>query len=148
MNLEQKRSCKALIASIAVAIIFVTGAISKAEDGYRLWLRYDPLPKRTIESYRPRIASVVVPGDSATLEVVRTELVNGCTGLLASAVPVASEVNRDGAVIAGTPKSSPQIGKIGWERQLANLGPEGFRIRSLKIEHRSVIVIASSRSTN
>ena len=43
MNLEQKRSCKALIASIAVAIIFVTGAISKAEDGYRLWLRYDPL---------------------------------------------------------------------------------------------------------
>jgi len=144
MNLEQKRSCKALIASIAVAIIFVTGAISKAEDGYRLWLRYDPLPKRTIESYRPRIASVVVPGDSATLEVVRTELVNGCTGLLASAVPVASEVNRDGAVIAGTPKSSPQIGKIGWERQLANLGPEGFRIRSLKIEHRSVIVIASS----
>ncbi len=144
MNLEQKRSCKALIASIAVAIIFVTGAISKAEDGYRLWLRYDPLPKRTIESYRPRIASVVVPGDSATLEVVRTELVNGCTGLLASAVPVASEVNRDGAVIAGTPKSSPQIGRIGWERQLANLGPEGFRIRSLKIEHRSVIVIASS----
>ena len=87
MNLEQNRSCKALIASIAFAIIFVTGAISKAEDGYRLWLRYDPLPKRTIESYRPRIASVVVPGDSATLEVVRTELVNGCTGLLASAAP-------------------------------------------------------------
>src|SRR5439155_244677 len=59
MNLEQKRSCKALIASIAVAIIFVTGAISKAEDGYRLWLRYDPLPKRTIDkldiSQKPRL---------------------------------------------------------------------------------------------
>jgi len=129
---------------LAIAIIFVTGAISKAEDGYRLWLRYDPLPKRTIEAYRPRIASVVVPGNSATLEVIRTELVNGCTGLLGSAVPIANEANRDGAVIAGTLKSSPQIATLGWERQLADLGPEGFRIRSLKIGYRSVIVIASS----
>ena len=144
MNSSQIRGCKGLIATIAVAVIFVTGVISKAEDGYRLWLRYDPLPKHTNESYRPLIASVVVPGDSATLEVVRTELVSGCSGLLGSAVPVASEVNRDGAVIAGTPKSSPQIRRLGWERQLADLGPEGFYIRSLKIEHRSVIVIASS----
>src|SRR6266404_3309927 len=144
MNSSQIRGCKGLIATIAVAIIFVTGVISKAEDGYRLWLRYDPLPKHTHESYRPLIASVVVPGDSATLEVVRTELVSGCSGLLGSAVPVASEVNRDGTVIAGTPKSSPQIRRLGWERQLADLGPEGFYIRSLKIEHRSVIVIASS----
>ena len=144
MHSEQKRSCGTLLASLAIAIIFVTGAISKAEDGYRLWLRYDPLPKRTIEAYRPRIASVVVPGDSATLEVIRTELVNGCTGLLGSAVPIANEANRDGAVIAGTLKSSPQIATLGWERQLADLGPEGFRIRSLKIGYRSVIVIASS----
>ncbi len=144
MHSEQRRSCGTLLASLAIAIIFVTGAISKAEDGYRLWLRYDPLPKRTIEAYRPRIASVVVPGDSATLEVIRTELVNGCTGLLGSAVPIANEANRDGAVIAGTLKSSPQIATLGWERQLADLGPEGFRIRSLKIGYRSVIVIASS----
>jgi len=144
MHSEQKRSCGTLLASLAIGIIFVTGAISKAEDGYRLWLRYDPLPKRTIEAYRPRIASVVVPGDSATLEVIRTELVNGCTGLLGSAVPIANEANRDGAVIAGTLKSSPQIATLGWERQLADLGPEGFRIRSLKIGYRSVIVIASS----
>ena len=144
MNSSQNRGCNALTASIAVAIIFVAGAISKAEDGYRLWLRYDPLPKQTIESYRPRITSVVVPGDSATLEAIRTELVSGCSGLLGSAVTVASEVNRDSGVIAGTPKSSSQIGRLGWERQLADLGPEGFRIRSLKIGHRSVIVIASS----
>ena len=87
---------------------------------------------------------MVVPGNSATLEVVRAELVNGCSGLLGRNVPVASDVSLDGAVIAGTPKSLPQIGRLGWERPLADLGPEGFRIRSLKIEHHSVIVIASS----
>ena len=142
--MEQKRRSRTLLASLAVALTFVTGAISKAEDGYRLWLRYDPLPKQTIESYRPRITSVVVPGNSATLEVVRAELVNGCSGLLGRNVPVASEISLDGAVIAGTPKSLPQIGRLGWERPLADLGPEGFRIRSLKIEKHSVIVIASS----
>ena len=93
MSSQQKRR-STLLASLAVAFVFVTGASGKAEDGYRLWLRYDPLPKQTIESYRPRIASVVVPGSSATLEVVRTELVSGCTGLLGSAVPVANAVNR------------------------------------------------------
>jgi alpha-glucuronidase len=142
--LEQKRRSRTLLASLAVAFTFVTGAISKAEDGYRLWLRYDPLPKQTIESYRPRITSVVVPGNSATLELVRAELVNGCSGLLGRTVPVASDISLDGAVIAGTPKSLAQIGRLGWERPLADLGPEGFRIRSLKIEHHSVIVIASS----
>jgi len=129
---------------LAVVIIFVAGAISKAEDGYRLWLRYDPLPRQTIESYRPRITSIVVPGDSATLAAIRTELVSGCSGLLGSKVPVADEVNRDGAVIAGTPKSSPEIGRLGWERQLADLGPEGFRVRAIRLGRHSVTVIAAN----
>jgi len=129
---------------LAVVIIFVAGAISKAEDGYRLWLRYDPLPRQTIESYRPRITSIVVAGDSATLAAIRTELVSGCSGLLGSKVPVADEVNRDGAVIAGTPKSSPEIGRLGWERQLADLGPEGFRVRAIRLGRHSVTVIAAN----
>ena len=44
-----------------VAILLFGGAITKAEDGYRLWLRYDPLPKQSIDVYRPRVTSVVVP---------------------------------------------------------------------------------------
>jgi alpha-glucuronidase len=141
---EQKRKSRTLLAILAVALTCVAGTISKAEDGYRLWLRYDPLPKQAIESYRPRITSIVVPGDSATLEAMRTELVKGCSGLLGSAIPVTFEVNRDGAVIAGTPKSAPQIGMLGWQRQLAALGPEGFRIRSIRLGPHSVTVIAAN----
>jgi alpha-glucuronidase len=143
MNSSQNRGCKMSIASIAVAIILVTGVIGKAEDGYRLWLRYDPLPKQTIESYRPRIASVVVPGNSATLQAIRSELVSGCSGLLDSSVPAGSFV-REGAVVVGTPQTSPQIANLKWELELAALGPEGFRIRSVKIRGSRVTVIASS----
>src|SRR5262245_48635285 len=45
-------------------------ASAKAEDGYRLWLRYDPLQKEMIEVYQPRITSVVAPGGSATMEAI------------------------------------------------------------------------------
>ena len=115
-----------------------------AEDGYRLWLRYNPIPKEMIEAYRPRVTSIVAPGGSATLEAIRSELSNGCAGLLGGAVTVAEKIERDGAIVVGTPKSSPLIAGLKWERQLAQLGPEGFRIRSQKLGPHSVTVIASA----
>lgn len=144
MNREQKGNCGRLVASIVVVLVCVTGAITRAEDGYRLWLRYDPLPRQAIEVYRPRITAVVVPGNSQTVAAIRTELTNGCSGLLAGTVPLASDVNRDGALLVGTAKSSPQIAGLKWDRQLSDLGAEGFLIRSLKLDQRSLIVIASS----
>lgn len=125
-------------------LLSFTGAFANGEDGYRLWLRYDSLPQRMIDGYRTHVTAVVVPGTSATLEAIRTELVNGCSGLLGGPVPVAANVDRDGAVIAGTPKSSPLIAGLKWGRQLDEIGPEGFRIRSVRFGGRSVTVIASS----
>ena len=86
---------------------------------------------------------MVVPGGSATLDAIRTELVDGCSGLLGRPVPIAGDVDRDGAVVVGTPASSPIIAGLDWGRQLAGLGPEGFRIRSVKLGPHTVTVIAS-----
>src|SRR5712692_4690236 len=127
----------------AVAIFFLLATTVKAEDGYRLWLRYDLLPQPAISSYRPHLASLVVPGSSATLVALRTELANGCARLLGATVPAAVGVDRDGAIVVGTPQSSSYINSLKWDRQLADLGPEGFRIRSLRLGNHSVTVIAS-----
>ena len=123
-------------------VCLAVGARAQADDGYRLWLRYDPLPKEVIEVYRPRVTAVVVTGSSPTLDAIRTELVSGCTGLLGSAVPAIGSVDRDGSIVAGTPASSPLIAGLKWE--LVGPGPEGFRIRSIKLQSHSVIVIASN----
>jgi alpha-glucuronidase len=131
-------------ACLTFSILLFTGVFAKAEDGYRLWLRYDPLPQQAIASYRPRVRSIVVPGNSATLEAIRAELDNDLAGLLGTTIQLASEVDRDGAIVAGTPKSSPLVASLKWDRQLDELGGEGFRIRSLRLGRRSVIVIASS----
>ena len=97
------------IVCFTVVVQLLVGATIKAEDGYRLWLRCDPLPKEMIEVYRPRVTSIVAPGGSATLEAIRSELTSGCAGLFGGAVPVVEKVERDGAVVVGTPKSSPLI---------------------------------------
>src|SRR5215216_6687936 len=112
------RSYRGFIACIAVVLQFFIGATAKAEDGYRLWLRYDPLPRQVIGAYRPHVTSVVVPGVSATLDAIRAELARGCAGLFASPVPLAAGVDRDGALVVGTPKSSPLIAGLNWGRQL------------------------------
>jgi len=120
---------------------------ARAEDGYRLWLRYDRLPERAIDAYRRRLTSVVVPGGSATFDAIRTELVDGLSGLLDHPIPVAGNVDRDGAVVVGTPRSSPIVAGLAWGPQLAELGPEGFRIGSVRLDGHPATVIASDGAT-
>ncbi|MGA9773028.1 MAG: alpha-glucuronidase family glycosyl hydrolase [Blastocatellia bacterium] len=132
---------------LGIALLLAIGATAKAEDGYRLWLRYDRLPDQMRASYRSRITSITVPGKSATLDAIRTELANGCAGLLGRSVPVAKDARRDGALIAGTSKSLPLIAELKWERQLEELGPEGFIIRSVKLGRYRVTLIASQGET-
>jgi len=144
MNPGSNRSCQRFLVGLAVALQLFVGVRAKADDGYRLWLRYDPLPGRMIRTYRPGVTSIVVTGHSATLDAIRRELVNGCSGLLGSPVPIAGDVRQDGALIVGTPESSPLVASLRWNTQLAPLGPEGFRIHSLKLGGHPVIVIASA----
>ena len=130
-----------------VAVYFFIGATAKADDGYRLWLRYDPLSKAAIDNIRPRVTSIVVNGKSPTVEAIRTELINGCTGLLGISPTIAKTIEADGAVVVGTPLTSPVISGLHWETQLADLGPEGFRIRSVRVGSHSIIAIASIGET-
>ena len=144
---RHNQSYRVFIPLVTLTVLLFGAATIRAEDGYRLWLRYDPLSQRMIGAYKPHVTSVVVTGNSATLDAVRTELLNGCSGLLGSSVPLVTDVNRDGAVVLGTPASSPLIASLRWEGELARLGSEGFRIRSVKLGAHSVTVIASSGET-
>lgn len=83
-------------------------------------------------------------GSSATLNAVRTELQSGCSELLGRPVPIAEGGLRGGAVIVGTPETSALIAGLEWNEVLKDLGPEGYRIRSLTLDSGPAIVIASS----
>ena len=114
----------------------------KADDGYRLWLRYEQLPARSVNMYRERIRSIAVQGKSLTFDAIRNELKLGCSGLLGTQIEV-GDIGEDGqkaSVVVGVPETSSFIRKLNWEADLRRLGPEGFRIRTIN----NVIVIAST----
>jgi alpha-glucuronidase len=113
-------SCKGLAAcraGVFALVLFFSGMSANAEDGYRLWLRYDPLPTRVTSLYRSSISYIVVQGKSETLGALRAELTVGCAGLLSGSVPLAEEVNRDGALVVGTPSSSAIIARLKWTKR-------------------------------
>ena len=109
------RTKSQIVLFVLLCLFVATNA--KADDGYRLWLRYDSLPVQ-------RIKSIVVEGKSATFDAIRREL---------SRVPV-----RD------TGDVSIVVRKLQSDAELKKLGPEGYRIRTIKDSDRDVIVIASS----
>ncbi len=133
-----------LIVGLTLLLPLLAGTAVRAEDGSRLWLRYDPLPVQSIGAYRTHLTALVVPGHSATLGAIRAELSAGCAGLLGGPVPVTAAADRDGAVLVGTPESSAVIAALKLDGPLQALGPEGFLIRSVKIGPHTATVIASN----
>jgi alpha-glucuronidase len=82
-----------------------------------------------------------VEGQSPTLDALRAELLAGCSGLLRAAIPAGTSLARDGAVLVGTPKSSPLLARL--KLKLSALGTEGFVIRTMKVNGRAITVIAA-----
>jgi len=125
-----------------VTLAFATGA--GAETGSDAWLRYLPIDDQpTLAAYRTSFASIVVQGQSPTLTIIANEAARAGTGLLGAAPPRATAIDADGAVVIGTPASSPLIAALGWKAALARAGAEGYVIRSATINNHAVTVIAS-----
>jgi alpha-glucuronidase len=130
---------------LLLLLMVASAAGVRAETGYDAWLRYLPLDSTsaTTLAYRKSFASIVVQGQSPTLTIIANELERGGKGLLGTAPRRAEAVDADGAVVIGTPQSSPLIVRLGWQAPLASVGPEGYVIRSATIDRHAVIVIAS-----
>jgi alpha-glucuronidase len=100
---------------VAVGALLIAAALSplaRAEDGYDLWLRYRPLAAERREAVARVSAGIVSPAQiSATLTAAVAELETGIAGMTAREVPVSPTV-MDGALVIGTPRSSPLIAQL------------------------------------
>lgn len=125
-------------------LLFIIFQVTHAEDGYRLWLRYDPIgDQKILQDYRTRINSVFFTGDSPTLSVAKTELSAGLNGLLNSSILLVNNSNSNGTIVCGTLNSQP-IKDLKLNVDIASLGAEGFVIRSVSQNNRHIIVIAGA----
>lgn len=76
----------------------------KAEDGYRLWLRYRPLDADLQDVYAPFLNGIHVPQQTATMKAAIGELKRAAEDLtgLSPGMCSLSEVEHYGGIIAGT----------------------------------------------
>ena len=120
----------------------------RAESGYDLWLRYVAVDDVALrDAYRRSVTALVVPGESPTARLTLSELNRGVAGLLGANATVSASVDRNGAVLVGTPTSAPAIASLGWTSVLARVGSEGYIIRSAEVNRHAVTVIASMSDT-
>jgi alpha-glucuronidase len=130
--------------SIVVACLAVLGCAlpAGAEDGYDLWLRYRAVEASFNRSIEPSVQELVKGADSQTLDAAGAELSRGLSQLTGRRIALVKNASRAGAVVFGTPASSPLI--AGLPLSLARAGPEGYVIRSLNIDKQPAIVIAAN----
>src|SRR5262245_28495431 len=127
---------------ILLAALLLAVSRAHAEDGYRLWLRYDPLPKSAIDRYSKDLSAITVAGSSETCDAIRSELTNALAGLLGKNLTMSATPDQASLVI-GTPSSSSFIASLPFTRELSELGPEGYVVRSVKAGSHTTVVIAS-----
>ena len=130
------------ITILATLAACVGASAAHAEDGYELWLRYPPLSSTAQTRYLGNALTIVSGAETPTLAAARGELQRGLGGLLDRPVGSAERA-LDGAIVIGTPVSSPII--AGLQLPLKALGSEGFMIRSVESGGKRFTAIAANR---
>ena len=129
-----------------LSLIFLWGftLAAYAEDGYRLWQRYDLVKDaKKLKTYQKMLQHVVVEGNAPTLTVVKQELQLALPGLLGNNVAISNKFASNSLVI-GTPQNSPLISQLAEQDKLSLLGAEGFLIQTTTLNRKKVTIIAAN----
>ena len=133
---------------LALLLLLLFAALAppaRAENGYDLWLRYVPIThQELLGEYRSTFAELVVDASDPTLAIVRDELLRGLGGMLQTEPGLVAAPGRDGAVVLGTPATSELIAGLPFASELAQLGEEGYLIRSTTVNGRRATVVAAN----
>jgi len=122
-------------------LLLVTPATAWAEDGYRLWLRYDPLPAAVAAHDRRYIGGVTAYGDDSRVIAATRELDRALGGLL-SIAPGAQAMRGRPKILLGMPGDLKKAGVPPLD--LTGLGPEGYLVRSLALPSGRTIVVTGN----
>jgi len=131
--------------TVCTLLALAAGSL-QAEDGYGLWLRYDPVssPQRLSE-YRLRIQEIVIQ-QKDDLSPVQGQLQESLSKLLGRPIPVVPGRTGKPALVVGTPRTSAAIAALTTQKEMESLGTDGYLIRSSDTDSRSSIIIAANTS--
>lgn len=128
-----------------LALFFSVAGSLQAEDGYRLWLRYEFIKDKPVRTgYQQAISAIIAEGGSPTILAAGKELHRGLSQLLGTPLPLSREVAGKGAVVIGTPANSSLIRGLNIEDKLKGLGSDGYLLLSARLKGRKATIIAAN----
>ncbi len=139
---------KKLPQRILLVLMFVAGLGIQnlaADDGYRLWLRYDKISNNEVlQEYRSSVQEVILNDNSETFSLIKQEISNGLNGLLGKDISVNTSISDNRALVIGTPSNSKIISSLNLDDKLKRIGDEGFLIEQHSLEGNNHLVIAAN----
>ena len=133
---------KKLFLFCLVMVIVVTAC---ADDGYRLWLRYDKiLNSSLLNKYKQQIITPAIIGNSATIAAAKAELENGINGLLSANYKISNTISGKSTLVIGR-AIELDMGQLPNEKiMLRELGNEGFIISTKSFVTGKIVITANT----
>lgn len=123
-----------------------TGGL-RADDGYRAWLRYDPLDQVSQrQAWTSVVTGLVCREDDPSVKVALAELQMGFSGLLGIDPSVRPEVSGSGGVLIGTIDGNPEIAVRLRPEDADQIGSEGYVVRTYSNGNGKPLVMIAARS--
>ncbi|RCR71096.1 alpha-glucuronidase family glycosyl hydrolase [Larkinella punicea] len=100
-----------------IVFLFLFSTLCRADDGYRLWLKYDPIKDAGQRAAYARSAQfIVLNSTSPVLKTAAEELQTGLQGLLGKTVPiVANAGGKTGSIVLTVNPNQPQLNEEGYQ---------------------------------
>lgn len=121
-----------MIRHFITGLLFILVSVfCNAEDGYKLWLRYDRISDNNLlQQYRAQINSVFIPGSSSIVSVIKSELSIALNGMINKKINFASSSSAD--IVFTRPIDRNMLGR------------EGFSIQTEKSNNKKRIIVSAN----
>ncbi|UTF59171.1 alpha-glucuronidase family glycosyl hydrolase [Gilvimarinus sp. DA14] len=115
------------LARVCISLTLFGTLAAQAEDGYRMWLRYQAAEPTLAQQYRQQFSHLEASHSSPTMDLAIAELERGLQGVTGQ--KPGNDSGAKGRLLIGTPAHAPELNQLG--QALSGVGPEGFVIQSL-----------------
>ncbi len=134
------------IKAIIILFFFETLSLNAlAEDGYKLWLRYNKIENNALlNQYKQQIYAPAILGNSPTIELAKKELTMALIGLLANNIKLSNTLSNNTTLVIGNATELEINYSLDYKLELTQLGKEGFIIRSNGFGFNKLVITANT----
>ncbi len=130
-----------LLAILSAFLCFGLANQGHAEDGYDLWLRYQPLESTAKARYAPYVANFVQPANRPTIRAAADELKRGFKGMFGHDLEQRDLISGNGGIlVARADLMDMRERGLPYEK----LGDEGYLIRTVTMDGNRFTIITGN----